>query len=439
MKCRSSQQSPRGFRATAAAVLLTALAFPAFAAVEWVGTVDTSGRFALLWPNGAAVSEFGDVYVADTNHHRIVKFVRDVGTTWKRTAFGKIGSKRGQLYYPWGVAVGADPQFDRELVFVADSQNNRIVVFDDIGNFVRQFGTYGGGDGQLNAATGVAVLPGGPATLVYVADPRNARIAVFTHRGQWVKSITCISCPQAFITPVGVALRNKNPGVELFVTDHHAGRVHVMDGDGAWLRSFGTPGTEPGQLSFPDGIAVDPDGNAWVAESGFGAERISKFDAQGHFQFALNKGSELLVSPHSVALDQKSKRLYAVSTGTSHVEMFDQIPGRVLALLGTREEWLEQRAARLLVRYNGQEQTCLAWGQGTITIDTEPPAPTFEVRSKKITVSMNASAMDMKMTREQVVVVRKAWNQGKKVRVAMTFNATCQDGQRFKNRFEGEL
>ena len=64
------------------------------------------------------------------------------------TAWGERGSDPGQFNDPTGIAVSGDE------VFVSDSRNARIQVFDLDGNFKHQFGTKGTAPGQLGRPSG---------------------------------------------------------------------------------------------------------------------------------------------------------------------------------------------------------------------------------------------------------------------------------------------
>jgi DNA-binding beta-propeller fold protein YncE len=56
-------------------------------------------------------------------------------------------------------------------------------------------------------------------------------------------------------------------------------RVAKLDKDGNWLKSFGEPGSGPGQLNTPHSIAADAKGNIYVADRG--NRRIQVFDGDG--------------------------------------------------------------------------------------------------------------------------------------------------------------
>lgn len=56
-------------------------------------------------------------------------------------------------------------------------------------------------------------------------------------------------------------------------------RIAKVDKNGKWLKSWGEPGDQPGQLNTPHSIAVDANGNVYVADRG--NRRIQVFDSNG--------------------------------------------------------------------------------------------------------------------------------------------------------------
>lgn len=86
--------------------------------------------------------------------------------------FGSPGKGDGEFSQPRRVAVDDT----RSVVYVADSRNNRIQVFDTDGNFITQWGTEGVGNGQFVAPTSVVLDPQGN---VIVGERGNHRIQKF--------------------------------------------------------------------------------------------------------------------------------------------------------------------------------------------------------------------------------------------------------------------
>jgi DNA-binding beta-propeller fold protein YncE len=67
-----------------------------------------------------------------------------------------------------------------------------------------------------------------------------------------------------------------------FISDGYINsRVAKVDKDGNWVKSWGEPGDQPGQFRTPHNIAVDANGNVYVADRGNG--RIQVFDGDGKF------------------------------------------------------------------------------------------------------------------------------------------------------------
>lgn len=400
---------------------------PAQAAIVGLHSLDDRGAFALHTPYGVAIDVDGNVYVADTNQHRIVKFDAQGNPL---LAFGRRG--RGELFFPHGVAVGI---FNgATLVYVADSSNSRIAVFDDLGRFVREFGTTGAG--QLNNPAGIATVPGTPNGGVYVADTRNARVVRFSDAGKFLDSFDCSGCPDGpfgINDPAGLAVRKLKAGLELYVTDQYGGQVHVLSGDGTHIRSFGSSGTDPGQLSLPDDVAVDDKGNAFVAEPGFGAERVSKFGPAGNFLFSFSHGREAaFIQPHGIAMDPETRRLVVANTGASVVEVYREAAARIDAL--NHEErpfWLQTKGAWFALLSNAAEQTCSVKGTATIVARPGSGSRTFVLDGKAASVGdTEETIMKMAMTGAEVDLVRRTWQRGRKIDVKATFNATCPDGDK---------
>lgn len=130
---------------------------------QWSGT--PSGLLAA--PADTAVADNGDVYVLDSGNNRVQVF--DENGTYK-FQFGKFGNSLGQFRAPLGIKIYGN------TVLVADSGNNRIQTLSLGGEPISSFGSQGSGNGQLQDPRDVTRLANG---LVYVADSGNNRISVW--------------------------------------------------------------------------------------------------------------------------------------------------------------------------------------------------------------------------------------------------------------------
>ena len=86
--------------------------------------------------------------------------------------FGTHGTGRGQLNRPYGVAVDL-----YGFIFVAETINHRVSIFNKDGNFVHCFGSYGSAISQFQHPRGIAVSANGN---IYVSDHNNHRIVRFS-------------------------------------------------------------------------------------------------------------------------------------------------------------------------------------------------------------------------------------------------------------------
>jgi uncharacterized protein (TIGR03663 family) len=167
-----------------------------------------------------------------------------------------------QLNQPRGVAVDSQGE-----LYIADSQNNRIVKLSATGQQLNVWGTKGTGQGQFTEPWGVAIGPDGN---IYVADTWNHRIQVFTPDGAFVRAWGSqpVGQPQSgdgqFFGPRAIAFDAKG---NLYVTDTGNKRIEEFDPTGKFLQSFGGPGTGPGFFDEPVGLAVDGSGNFYVADT----------------------------------------------------------------------------------------------------------------------------------------------------------------------------
>jgi len=279
----------------------------------WGSQGKSNGQFQD--PRGIAVDEAGNVYVADSGNHRIQVFDSSGGFL---TQWGSQGMETGQFQDPWGIAVD-----QADNVYVADTWNHRVQKFDAEGTFLRQWGSYGATGG---AAVGEEGFFWGPRDIavdaagnVYVTDTGNKRVQVFDPDGEflaqwggfgvedgqmdepvglatdeegniyvadaWNQRVQKFDQDLEFVTqwPItgwyGQSVVNKPylaAGEDrVYVTDPEGYRVIVYDQDGEFVATFGEYGFDSKTFSLPTGVAVDGEGNVYVIDSA--NHRVMKF------------------------------------------------------------------------------------------------------------------------------------------------------------------
>src|SRR5918995_1628482 len=92
--------------------------------------------------------------------------------------WGQFGTIGENLSWPEGIAVDQAGN-----VYVADTANNRIKKFSSNGTFMSEWGSYGVGNSSFNHPEGIAVDQAGN---VYVADTANNRVQVFSSNGTFI-------------------------------------------------------------------------------------------------------------------------------------------------------------------------------------------------------------------------------------------------------------
>ena len=122
-------------------------------------------------PSNAAVDAEGNLYVTDTFNTRIQIFDADGQFI---NMFGKNGDGLGDFIRPKGVGVDRDGH-----VWVADAMSNRVQIFDKEGNLLAYFGSSGTLPGQFALATGLYI--DNKTNRVAVADQLKGRVQLFQY------------------------------------------------------------------------------------------------------------------------------------------------------------------------------------------------------------------------------------------------------------------
>ena len=216
----------------------------------------------LVDPVGLAIDKQNRfLYVVDTQQDQVVvydadslKLLRRIGTSGKNhwlTTPGDFGA-------PSNVALDKEGN-----VYVTDTMNNRVEIFDADGNFLSLFGKHGDGPGYLARPKGIAVDCDGH---IWVADSYQDRVQVFDREGQLLTYLGGHGhYPGQFEALIGIAIDKEN---RVFTTEQYPGRMqmfrYVTDAEAAAEKSRRE--AEQGQTAPKAGDSASQKGGEEVKE-----------------------------------------------------------------------------------------------------------------------------------------------------------------------------
>ena len=200
---------------------------------------------------GVAVMKDESILVADRKYHHILKFSSQGHILDTQ---GKKGTNALKFKSPTGIGVHPlNNQF-----YIADSNNHRVQVLDL--NYVTMFGSHGSDNGQFQYPYDVAFDSIGNC---YVADSYNGRVQVYTEDGQYIRQFGKKGKGEGEITHcTSIAIESDI----VYIVDREANHILLFTTDGCFLTSFGTKGSGLGQFNGPCGICVNDNGLVYVCD-----------------------------------------------------------------------------------------------------------------------------------------------------------------------------
>ena len=251
---------------------------------DTAGLVNGSGKAVRFnHPFGLAVDVNGDLYIADVGN----SVIRKMDTTGKVSTFAGVGGVKGSadgldslatFNKPFGVATDAAGN-----VYVADASNNKIRRIGTAGSVSTFTGTGIVGASNVadsvtfNSPLGVAVDGNGN---VYVADYENNLIRKVTQAGvvstlagsgakgadNGLDTAATFNLPEALAVDGAGNVYVADNGNDLIRKVTPSGQVRTLAGNGRPGKSDGTGSAA--SFNSPFGIAIDANGNLYVADSG---------------------------------------------------------------------------------------------------------------------------------------------------------------------------
>jgi len=227
------------------------------------------------WEHSGGVDWDGNVYIIERDAHRIVKlnpamdrFLLQIGTTMEK------GNDATHLDLPSGIAI-----LKSGNIVVTDGYgNNRAILYDKNGKFLKQVGKGAGGPADKGTGPGEWVLPHKIAVDaredLYIVDRENKRVQVFDKDLNYKREL------KNEWNPWDVHISRKGTEGVGYMADHLLERVHKFSlADGKLLATWGSQGLGPGQFDWVHGVVVDSKGAVYAADT-YG-QRIQKFVPAG--------------------------------------------------------------------------------------------------------------------------------------------------------------
>lgn len=256
-------------------------------------------------PMAVAVDDADRLFVVDSRQRLVSAF----SPSWELEAsFGQ-----DKLERPVGLAIDNENRF----LYVVDAQAHRLAVFDaDTFAFLRFLGSP---SDPLTAEPGTLSYPLSAAVdedgNVFVTDTMNDRVQMFDADGEFVQMFGKQGVtPGTFMRAKGIAIDRDG---HVYVTDAEFNNVQVFDKDGRPLAVFGTRGTEPGQFSLVTGICIDPQNRILVADQWHARVQVFRYITDEEAEAQRKPGDTR--RPGSESQSENSSSPPAGSAGLFHV------------------------------------------------------------------------------------------------------------------------
>lgn len=242
-----------------------------------------------------------------------------------RLIYGKFGG--GEFEKPMAITVVG------EKIYIADTNQKRVQIFDYEGNPIKTFGEWGSAAGQFQFPYGLA---GDSKGVIYVADLYKGSVSKFDADGKYLGLFAEKNdSDKVFTAPAGLAIKED----KVYVTDVRQHVLKIFATNGQLIKEIGKPGNADGQFNAPNAVAVDNDGNIYVTDTG--NQRVQVFDQDGKFKKILNgsldgKGQSIFVNPRGVGVDDQGN-VFVVSNLTHRLYGFDKDGKQVFNIGGYGE------------------------------------------------------------------------------------------------------
>ncbi|MBI5663487.1 MAG: FG-GAP repeat protein [Nitrospirae bacterium] len=259
-------------------------------------------------PTNVALDKYECLFVAESVNNRVLVYSQS----------GRYTGTISGLSRPISVAVDEGIR-----VYIGNKDSGNVEVYDSGYEFLFKLGS---GDGEFSQPNDIEI---GEAGRVYVVDKEGDAVKVYNGDGTYNSTIGSAGNGDGqFHNPTSIAI-DRGAG-ELIVLDHQltkdsygswieGARIQVFDMDGVFKRGFSRYGNQVGQMFRPQHVAVDGEGRIYVTDSFHNV--VIVYDNTGTYLGDVYDVEHPVRTPMGITIGG-SNRLYVASLSTGKVEVY---------------------------------------------------------------------------------------------------------------------
>lgn len=215
-------------------------------------TLGSMGSRVFYKPIGITSDYMGRIFVTDSQVDKVA--VIDAKGTVIQNLVPDVPFKQ-----PSGIV--AD-NVNKKL-YVADTHTHDIKVFDlETLKHIKTIGKRGKEEGEFNFPSHITIDTKGN---LYVVDTMNGRVQIFDAEGQFLKAFGQFGdAPGMFARPKGIGVDSEG---HIYIADAAFNNIQIFDDEGRTLLVFASYGNSRGQMILPAGVTVDKDDFIYVVDS----------------------------------------------------------------------------------------------------------------------------------------------------------------------------
>ncbi len=218
-----------------------------------------------------------------------------------------------QMIRPYRVAAS------RDLMVVVDQDRGSAHVVDRYRNTVNTLKYTNG-----RAVTAIKDVAVDDMKRIYLLDSLKAQVLVYQDNGQFIRQF---GAALLWTRPDRLAVDEIRQ--RLYVADSFQGRVYVFSLSGVFLYMFGEQGKDRGRFSGLSDLTADMDGNLYILEAI--TRRIQKFSPHGAWLQTIELDKEYFREPVAIGVE-KTDVIYIADRERSQVVVLDTAGQKILSL-----------------------------------------------------------------------------------------------------------